>query len=126
MASTSEPASADLAADITRLSGADDRVKFSSPLDNIPVPTPPPKVPQSNPPPSMATPLTSVETPSGAESCASAEAGGHGEVLSREPITGGASGMSEAAMEDGRALVKRLSGAGMAVKRQGRRGRGAV
>jgi hypothetical protein len=41
------------------------------------------------------------------------------EVLSREPITGGGSGMSEAAMEEWKGARKRLSGAAMAVKREG-------
>jgi len=56
--------------------------------------SPPPSSPRS-----MATLLTSVETPFGGESCASWGAGGREEVFSRESVTGRASGMSEAAME---------------------------
>jgi len=55
--------------------------------------------PRSSSPRSMATLLTSVETPFGGESCASWGAGGREEVFSRESVTGRASGMSEAAME---------------------------
>src|ERR1039458_4982122 len=54
---------------------------------------------RSSSPRSMATLLTSVETPVGGESCASAGAGGRAEVFSRESVTGRASGVSDAAMK---------------------------
>src|SRR5208337_76803 len=50
-------------------------------------------------PRSMATLLTLIETPFGAESCASSEAGRRAEVLSLELVTGRASGVSEADMK---------------------------
>src|SRR5712671_4489026 len=49
-------------------------------------------------PRSMATLLTSVETPFGGESCASSGARGWAEVFSRESVTDRGSGVSEAAM----------------------------
>src|ERR1700687_2788651 len=59
--------------------------KFSSPRPGIPR--------------SMATLLTSVETPFGGESCASSGAGTCAEVFSRESLTDRESGMSEAAIK---------------------------
>src|SRR5258707_5266612 len=50
-------------------------------------------------PRSMATLLTLVETPFGAESCASSGAGGRAEVFSRESLADRESGESEAAMK---------------------------
>jgi hypothetical protein len=61
----------------------------------------------------MATLLTSVGTPRGVESCASSGAAGRDEVLSRESVTGRASGMSEAGMKGDK---KRLSGVRKVVK----------
>jgi hypothetical protein len=46
----------------------------------------------------MATLLTLVETPFGGESCASPKPGAGAEVFSRESVTDGESGVSEAAM----------------------------
>jgi hypothetical protein len=47
----------------------------------------------------MATLLTSVETPSGGQSCVSSEPGARAEVFSGESLTGRDSGMSEAGMK---------------------------
>jgi len=55
--------------------------------------------PRLSSPRSMATLLTSVETPFGAESCAFSEVGAGGEVFSRESLADRESGMSEEGMK---------------------------
>lgn len=64
-------------------------------------------------PRSMATLLTSVETPLGGESCASPEEDPDAEVLSCESLTGRVPGMPGVAIRD---ATTRLSGAAEAVK----------
>src|SRR6202158_1047502 len=88
----SETAESVLAMEFAMGAGADvdggAPAKFSSPRPGIPR--------------SMATLLTSVETPFGGESCASSGAGTCAEVFSRESLTDRESGMSEAAKKGGR------------------------
>src|SRR5512141_1803092 len=87
MTSTSETAASGLAVEFVMVAGADegDPAKFSSPRSSVAR--------------SMATLLTLVETPFGAESCAFSEAGGTAEVLSRESVTGRSSGVSGGGMK---------------------------
>src|SRR5277367_6608190 len=74
--------------------------KFSRPpLDERALEDLPPSNPRSTSPVSKAMLLTSVETPSGAESCVSSEADGGAEVVFPESVTGRASGVSEATMK---------------------------
>src|SRR5260221_13592481 len=70
-------------------------------------------------PRSMATLLTLVETPFGAESCASSGAGGRAEVFSRESLADRESGVSEPDLKGRLKKAIARSGGGQGVGRLG-------